>query len=74
METSKSGTNHDVLLEQNDRRSLGPIETCNSDQKDAVLSAKTTHEGLDTYRLVILMLITLFCMHKRQGRSGNNGD
>ena len=48
METSESGTNHAVLLEQNDRRSLSPIETCNSDQKDAVLRAKTTHEGLDT--------------------------
>ena len=48
METSKSGTNHAVLSEQNDRRSLSPIETCNSDQKDADLSAKTTHEGLDT--------------------------
>ena len=48
METSKSGTNHAVLLEQNDRRSLGPKKTCNSDQNDAVLSAKATHEVLDT--------------------------
>ena len=48
METSKSVTNHAVLLEQNDRRSLSPKKTCNSDQNDAVLSAKATHEGLDT--------------------------
>ena len=48
METSNSAANHAVLHEQNDRRSLGPIETCNSDQKVALLSAKTTHEGWDT--------------------------
>ena len=36
------------MHEQNDRRSLGPIENCNSDQKVAVLSATTTHDGWDT--------------------------
>ena len=45
METSNSGANHAVLHEQNDRRSLGPIETCNSDPKVDVLHAKTTDEG-----------------------------
>ena len=43
---------------------MGPIETCNSDPKDAVLHAKTTDEGWDPQRLVILMLITLFGMRK----------
>ena len=43
---------------------MGPIETCNSYPKDAVLHAKTTDEGWDAHRLVILMLIALFYMHK----------
>ena len=43
METSISGANHAVLHAQNDRRSLGPIETCNSGPKVAVLQAKTTN-------------------------------
>ena len=45
METSNSGANHAVLHAQINRRSLGPIETCNSDPKDAVVHAKTTDEG-----------------------------
>ena len=45
METSISGANHAVLHTQINRRSLGPIETCNSDPKDAVVHAKTTDEG-----------------------------
>ena len=45
METSISGANHSVLHAQSSRRSLVPIETSNSDQKDAVLHAKTTDEG-----------------------------
>ena len=64
METSNSAANHAVLHSQNNRRSLGPIEICNSDPKDAVLNAKTTDEGWDPQRLVILMLITLFGMRK----------
>ena len=47
METSYYGTKHAVLHSQINRRSLGPIETCNSDPKDAVLHAKTTDEGWD---------------------------
>ena len=47
METSYSDANHDVLHAQITRRSLGPIDTCNSDPKDAVLHAKTTDEGWD---------------------------
>ena len=36
-------------------------------QQVAVLHTKTRDEGWDPYRLVILMLITLFCMHKAAG-------
>ena len=45
METSISGANHAALHSQINRRSLGPIEICNSDPKVAVLHAKTTDEG-----------------------------
>ena len=47
METSYSCVNHAVLNAQITRRSLGPIESFNSDPKDAVLHAKTTDEGWD---------------------------
>ena len=45
METGNSGANHAVLHAQNDRCDLGPIETCNSDPKVAVLPGKTSDEG-----------------------------
>ena len=45
METSIYGTKHAVLHSQINRRSLGPIETFNSDPKVAVLHAITTIEG-----------------------------
>ena len=67
METINSDTNHAVLHAQNDNLGLGPIETCNSDPKVAVLLAKSTDEGRDPKRLAILLLITLFCMHKMTG-------
>ena len=47
METSNSGANHAVSHAQNDRRGMGPIETCNSGPKVAVLHAKTTDEVWD---------------------------
>ena len=47
METSISGANHAGLYAENDRCGLGPIETCNSDPKVAVLHATTTYEGWD---------------------------
>ena len=47
METSISGSNHAVLHAQNDRLCLGPIETCYSGPKGAVLHAKTTDQGWD---------------------------
>ena len=66
-ETSNSDANHDVLHAQNDRWGLGAIEICNSSQKDVVLHPKTTDECWDPKKLVILMLITMFCMHKTTG-------
>ena len=62
--TSISGANHDILHIQNDRSCLGPIETCYSGPKVAVLRAKTTDEGWDPWRLVFLVLGTLFCMQE----------
>ena len=47
METSDSGTILVVLYAQNDRRGLGPIETCYSGPKAAVLHAKNTDKGWD---------------------------
>ena len=67
MEISNFGAKCAVSHAQVNRRSLGPIETCNSDPKVAVLHAKTTDEGWDQWRLVFLVLITLFCMHKTTG-------
>ena len=45
MKFSNSGTNQAISHAQITRRSLGPIETCNSDPKDAVLHAKTADES-----------------------------
>ena len=67
IETGNSVANHAVLHAQNDRSCLGPIETSNCGPKVAVLNAKTTDEGWDPLRLVILVLGTLFCMHKTTG-------
>ena len=67
MEISNSGANCAVSHAQIDRRSLVTLETCNSDLKDAVLRAKTTDEGWNPLRLVILMLMALFCTHKTTG-------
>ena len=47
IETSNSDANHAVLYVQNDRSCLGPIKTCNSAPKAAVLNAKTTEKGWD---------------------------
>ena len=50
---------------QNDKCCLGPIGTCDSGPKVAILHAKTTDEAWNPYRLHILVQITMFCMHKR---------
>ena len=67
METSNSDAKHAVLHAQNDRLCLGPIETCYSGPQGAVLHEKTTGDVFDTQRLVILVLKSLFCMHKATG-------
>ena len=67
METSFSGANDAVLLAKSDRCGLGPIETCDSGPKGAVLPAKVTDECWDPRRLANLVLITLFSIHKSTG-------
>ena len=47
IETSISDAKHAVLHAQNDRLCLGPIKTCNSAPKVAVLHAKITDKGWD---------------------------
>ena len=47
MEISNSGAICAVSHAQINRRCLGPMETCNSDPKVAVLLAITTDEGWD---------------------------
>ena len=47
METSIARAKHAVLNAQNNRLCLGPIETCYSGPKVAVLNPKTTDEGED---------------------------
>ena len=71
IETGNSGAKVDVLNAKNHRWGLGPIETFNSGPKVAVLHAKTTNEGWYPKRLVTLMLITLFCMHKTTDEVGD---
>ena len=50
MEFSNSGANCAVSHAQITRRSLGPLETCNSDPKEAVLHAKKTQMKAGTHR------------------------
>ena len=45
MKNSDSGANDAVFHSKINRRCVGPIETCNSVPKGAVLYAKTTGEG-----------------------------
>ena len=67
------------------RWGLGPIETSNSDARQAVFHAEShrwflgpietcnfgPNEGWDQYRLVIHVLKLLFCMHKTTGEGWN---
>ena len=50
---------------------MGPIETCNSGPKVAVLRSKTTGGVLDPQRLVILVQKSLFSMHNTTGEGCN---
>ena len=47
MESSKSDAKQAVLHPQTDRSCLGPIETCNSAPKVAVVHPKTIDKGWD---------------------------
>ena len=67
MQTSNSGANRAVLYLQNDRRGQGPIDTCDSGPKVALLHTKNTDDGGEQKRLVFLMLSTLLYMHKTTG-------
>ena len=46
---------------------MGPIDTCCSGPKGAVLHPKTADQGWDPLKLVIQKLGTLFGMHKITG-------
>ena len=50
---------------------MGNIETCYSVPEVAVLHAKSTGGVLDPQKLVILVLKSLFCMHKTTGEVWN---
>ena len=69
IETSNSDANHAVLHAQNHRRGLGHTGTCNFAPKSLFWMNKATDEGRVLQRLVILVLITLFCMHKTTGEA-----
>ena len=67
IETSISDAKHAVVHAQKDKSRLGPIETCYSGPEGAVLHGKTTGGVWDPQRLVILVLKSLFPMHKTTG-------
>ena len=67
IEPTISGANHAVVHAQNNRSCPGPIETCYSGPKIALLHPKTTDQGWDPLKLVIQKLGTLFCLHKISG-------
>ena len=64
METSHSDANQAVFHAQNDKWCLGPIESCYSGPKLAVLHAKATGEGWNQYSLFILVLSSQLCVLK----------
>ena len=67
IETSNSDAKHAVVHERNERLCLGPIETCYAGPEVTVLHAKTIVGALEPQRLVIVVLKSLFCMHKMTG-------
>ena len=72
IETSNSDARHAVLHAENHRWGLGPIETCYSGPEVAVLHAETI-DGVSSpmQRLVILVLKSLFCIHKTTDEGWN---
>ena len=71
IEPGDSDAKHAVLLAQNDRSYLEPIETYYPGPEGTVLHAKTTGGDWDPQRLVILVLKSLFWMHKTTGEGWN---
>ena len=71
IETGNSGANHSVSHAQNDRLCLGLIETCYSTPEVTVLHAKTTCGILNPQKLIILVLKSLFCLHKTTDEGWN---
>ena len=71
IETSKSDAKHAVVHAQCDRSFLGPIETRYSRPEVAVLHWKTTDGVWDPKRHIILVLKSLFYMHKTTGEGWN---
>ena len=67
MDTRFFGANHAVFYAQSDKWGLGPIDTINPGHNVALWMHKTTDEGCDPQRLVILMLKSLFWMQKTIG-------
>ena len=56
---------------ENPTLGLGPIQTCSSGPKVAVLHAKTSSEVCEPQRLLIPVLKLLFCMNKTTGDGWN---
>ena len=73
IDTINSGRNVAVECTK-PQKGLGPIETLKSGAKGAVLNAKTIGEVWDQCRLVILVLMSLFCIQKSQMRAGTYRD
>ena len=64
MQSSNSGANHAVLHAQNDRRGLGPIESCNFGAKKVVLFAQIHRWGLRHIETSNSSGKHAVCMHK----------
>ena len=65
IETSNSNARHGVLHEENHRWVLGHIETCNFGPKVAGFHAKSTDEVWTPYKLVSLVIKSLFCLKEK---------
>ena len=71
IEISISDAKHALVHAQNDRSCLGNIETCYSGPEVAVLHAKATGGVLDPQKPQILVLKSLFFIHKTTGEVWN---
>ena len=71
IETSNSCAKVADLHAQNHTWGLGPIQTFKTGPKVTVCKKKHTDKAWNQYRLVILVQIMLFCMHKTAGEAWN---